>query len=159
MAMTDSKLTMADMKTEAQHRRVLEYGWEVGGFRFIFETFGDLIVSQEANDIASDFVREKIRMTVKDEETAEKLVPDYPIFAKRPPLGHHYFEAFNNPKVKLISVKQDPIKEITEKGVLLESGDEREFDMIIYAIGFDASTGAMATMDVRGLEDIVCASS
>jgi cation diffusion facilitator CzcD-associated flavoprotein CzcO len=113
-----------------------------------------LIVSQEANDIASDFVREKIRATVKDEETAEKLIPSYPIFAKRPPLGHYYFETFNKPHVKLVDIKNNPIKEITETGVSLEKGEDYEFDMIIYAIGFDASTGAMATMDVRGTEDI-----
>ncbi|KAK5168117.1 uncharacterized protein LTR77_006685 [Saxophila tyrrhenica] len=154
MHMTDSKQTMKDMKSKEQHRRVLEYGWEVGGFRFIFETFGDLIVSQESNDVASDFVREKIRTTVKDEETAEKLVPDYPIFAKRPPLGHSYFETFNRPHVKLVSVRENGIDEITEKGVRLEDGEEYEFDVIIYAIGFDASTGALATMDVRANEDM-----
>ena len=154
MHFKDSQLKMEDMKSMEQHRRVLEYGWEIGGFRFIFETFADLIVNQKANDIASDFVREKIRLTVKDEETAEKLVPDYAIFAKRPPLGHHYFETFNKPNVNLISIKSDPIQEITETGVKLESGDEREFDVIIYAIGFDASTGALSTMDVRANEDI-----
>jgi cyclohexanone monooxygenase len=154
MHMTDSKLTMKDMKSKEQHRRVLEYGWEVGGFRFIFETFGDLIVNQEANDVASDFIREKIRTTVKDEETAEKLIPDYPLFAKRPPLGHYYFETFNKPHVELVDIKNNAIQEITETGVRLEGGEEYEFDMIIYAIGFDASTGAMSTMDVRGTEEI-----
>lgn len=154
MHFTDSQLKMEDMKSEAEHRRVLEYGWEIGGFRFIFETFGDMIVNQKSNDFASDFVREKIRTTVRDEKTAEALVPDYAIFAKRPPLGHHYFETFNKPNVHLVSVKNNPIKEITEKGVLLEDGDEREFDMIIYAIGFDASTGPIANMDVRANETI-----
>jgi cyclohexanone monooxygenase len=154
MHITDSKLTLKDMKSKEQHRRILEYGWEVGGFRFIFETFGDLIVSQEANDIASDFVREKIRTTVKDEETAERLIPDYPLFAKRPPLGHYYFETFNKPHVKLVDIKNNAIREITETGVRLEGGEEYEFDIIIYAIGFDASTGAMSTIDVRGTEEI-----
>ena len=69
MSMVDSKLTMADMKNETQHRRVLEKGWEVGGFRFFFETFADLLTNQRSNDIASDFVRDKIRGVVDDEET------------------------------------------------------------------------------------------
>ena len=80
--------------------------------------------------------------------------------AKRPPLGHHYFQTFNKPNVRLVSVRENPIKEITETGVRLTDKDKRtdtgpdyEFDMIIYAIGFDASTGAMATMDVRGRDN------
>ncbi|KAK3697390.1 hypothetical protein LTR37_017452 [Vermiconidia calcicola] len=159
MSMVDSKLTMKDMKSKEHHRRMLEYGWEIGGFRFIFETFADLIVNQEANDIASEFVREKIRSAVRDEETAERLCPDYPIFAKRPPLGHYYLETFNKPHVRLVDVKNNPIEEITEKGLKtsktdsVTGTDDYEFDMIIYAIGFDASTGAYTQMDIRGTEE------
>jgi cation diffusion facilitator CzcD-associated flavoprotein CzcO len=94
MAVKDSKLTIKDMKNATAIQRVLEYGWEIGGFRFIFETFADLTTSEEANYIASEFVRNKIRAIVKDEETAELLCPDHPIMAKRPPLGHHYFETY-----------------------------------------------------------------
>lgn len=160
MSMVDSKLTMADMKNETQHRRVLEKGWETGGFRFFFETFADLLTNQKANDIASDFVKDKIYATVDDQETAELLCPDHALMAKRPPLGHYYYETFNKSNVQLIPVKENPIKEITETGIRLENADKRtetgpdyEFDMIIYAIGFDASTGALATMDVRGRDN------
>lgn len=93
-AIKDSKLTMKDMKSAAAIQQVLEYGWEVGGFSFFFATFSDLLTSEESNHIASEFVRSKIRAIVKDEETAELLCPDYPLLAKRPPLGHHYFEAY-----------------------------------------------------------------
>ena len=125
---------------------------ELGGFRFIFQTFTDLLTNQKANDIASEFCRNKIRAMVDDEETAEDLCPDYALMAKRPPLGHYYYETFNKPNVKLINVKKDPIHEITESGVRTGKG-EHEFDMIIYAIGFDAVTGALAAMDVRGRDD------
>lgn len=114
------------------------------------------MTSQKANDIASDFVRDKIRAVVHDEETAELLCPDHALMAKRPPLGHHYFETFNRKNVQLVSIKDNPIKEITETGVKLEKEDSRagtdefDFDIIIYAIGFDAVTGALVNMDVRG---------
>ena len=81
MHMVDSKLTMADMKDETQHRRVLEKGWETGGFRFFFETFADLLTNQRANDIASDFVKDKIHGVVDDEET-------YVCQAKRRAINH-----------------------------------------------------------------------
>jgi cyclohexanone monooxygenase len=76
--------------------------------------------------------------------------------AKRPPLGHHYFEAFNKSNVQLVSIRENPIKEVTDKGITLEKRDARtnqdeyEFDVIIYAIGFDASTGPLSAIDVRG---------
>ena len=132
--------------------RLTLHNREVGGFRYIFETFTDLLTSQKANDIASEFVRNKIRAIVKDEETAEALCPDYSLMAKRPPLGHFYYETFNKPHVKLVDVKKNPIDEITEKGVRIGT-DEYEVDTIIYAIGFDAGTGGLAAMDVRGRDN------
>lgn len=128
---------------------LIPYYREVGGFRYIFETFTDLLTNQKANDTASEFVREKIRTIVQDEETAEALCPDHPLMGKRPPLGHHYFETFNKPSVELVNIKDNPIKEITERGVRTGT-NEYEVDMIIYAIGFDASTGAYTQMDIRG---------
>ena len=98
MSMVDSKQTTEGL-SERQINRILERGWETGGFRFIFETFADLITSQKANDIASEFVKNKIRAVVHDEKTAETLCPDYPLFAKRPPLGHYYFETFNKVRI------------------------------------------------------------
>lgn len=147
------------MPNEEAVQRVFEAGWESGGFRFIFETFTDMLTSQQANDTGSEFVRNKIRSIVKDEETAELLCPDHPIMAKRPPLGHHYFETFNKPNVTLVDIKKNPVKEITESGVALSTKDPRtgkdafDFDIIIYAVGFDASTGPLTRLEVRGKED------
>jgi len=108
-----------------------------------------MLVSPRANALASEFVKNKIRAIVKDPKTAELLCPDYPIMAKRPPLGHFYFETFNKPHVSLVNVRDNPIQRITSKGVQTTT-DTYEVDMIIYAIGFDASTGAYTQMDIRG---------
>ncbi|KAH0836927.1 Phenylacetone monooxygenase [Fonsecaea pedrosoi] len=141
--------TIADVKDENDHQRILEAGWEAGGFRYIFETFDDLLLNEKSNEVASEFVRKKIRAIVKDEKTADLLCPDYPLLAKRPPLGHFYYEAFNRPNVKLVSVADDPIQEITPKGLRTGTA-EYEFDIIIFAIGFDAVTGALTQIDIRG---------
>jgi cation diffusion facilitator CzcD-associated flavoprotein CzcO len=141
----------ADMTSPEQHRQVLEAGWEAGGFRFIFETFDDLLVDQYSNDVASEFFRQKIRAIVKDPETAELLCPtDHPLAGKRPPLGHFYYETYNRKNVSLVSVKENPIARITPKGVQLADGTEYEADIIIFALGFDAVTGALTSMEVHG---------
>ena len=136
--------------SEEDRRRILEWGWEVGGFRFTFETFSDILTDRESNEIVAEFIREKIRSIVKDQATAELMCPDYTLFAKRPPLGHFYYETFNRPNVSLVDVKNDPITEITESGLKTEAREFSDFDVIIYATGFDAGTGAIANIDVRG---------
>lgn len=149
MSMTDSRVKMSELHTDARIQQVLDRGWERGGFRFVFETFADITTSQQANDTAAEYIRNKIRAIVHDKEVAELLCPDYPLFAKRPPLGHDYFETFNRPNVKLVDVANNPIQEITESG-LRTSTEEHDFDVIIFAIGFDAGTGAIEKMDIRG---------
>lgn len=128
---------------------ILEKGWEAGGFRFLFETFDDILVNQEANDFMSEFVKKKIRAMVNDPEIAERLIPDHPIGVKRPPNGNFYYEAFNRTNVSLVSVKEEPIVEFTQKGIRT-SERHLEFDVVIFALGFDAATGAYARMDIRG---------
>ncbi|HEY1698132.1 MAG TPA: NAD(P)/FAD-dependent oxidoreductase [Trebonia sp.] len=131
--------------------QVFEAGWEAGGFRFIFETVDDMLIDQRVNDAAAEFVRGKIRTIVKDPATAELLCPKtHPIGGKRPPLGNFYYEAFNRPNVSLVSVRDEPIQEITPTG-LRTGSKEYEFDVIVYATGFDAITGPLAQMNVRGV--------
>jgi cyclohexanone monooxygenase len=140
-----------DMATADEFEQVLEAGWEAGGFRYMFETFDDLLVDSATNERAAEFVRRKIRAIVKDPKTAELLCPTgYPIGGKRPPLGYWYFEAFNRPNVELVSVKDNPIEAVTPTGIRLADGSEQEFDVIVFALGFDAGTGAMSAMDIRG---------
>ncbi len=138
--MVDSPLMYDSVKDSPDKvRRVLEKGWEKGGFRFLFETFGDILVNPDGNEAASEFVRDKIRTIVNDEKTAEILSPYYPIGSKRPPCGHHYFEAFNRPNVELVSIKDDPIQRLTPSG--LKTGSrEFDFDIIVFAIGMSSST-------------------
>jgi len=133
--MVNSSLMFNDIKDNPNEvERVLSAGWEKGSFRYLFETFGDVLLSPECNDAASEFVRKKIRAVVNDQKTAEILCPRYPIGSKRPPVGHHYYEAFNRPNVELVDIKSDPISEITSTG--LNTGkQEFEFDIIVFAIG------------------------
>jgi cation diffusion facilitator CzcD-associated flavoprotein CzcO len=139
---------MGDLSPD-QQQQVLEAGWEIGGFRFVFETVDDMFVNDESNETAAEFIRKKIRAIVKDPKTAELLCPNYPLFAKRPPLGHFFYEAMNRDNVTLVDVSDNPIEEVTPRGMRTQT-DDYEFDIIIFAIGFDAGTGALANIDVRG---------
>jgi cyclohexanone monooxygenase len=98
----------------------------------------------------SEFVRDKIRGRVRDPELAELLCPhDYPLATKRMCVDTGYYEAFNRANVRLVSVKDMPIEEITERGVRV-GGEELELDVLVLATGFDAMTGALLRVDLRG---------
>jgi len=145
----------ADVPDPEERRRIFEYGWERGGFRFLFETFDDLTTNQACNDEASEFVRDRIRAIVHDPETAERLCPkDYPLGGKRPPAGHFYYETFNLPHVKLVSLPETPIAEVTPTGIRMEDGTLHEVDVIIWALGFDAVTGALIRLGVEGRDGV-----
>ncbi|KAH6871226.1 cyclohexanone monooxygenase [Thelonectria olida] len=149
LAMKSSGKTVQGVADAENIRQVLDSGWECGGFHFQFETFDDLFTNQESNDLASEYLRQKIRAIVQDPDTAELLCPKYSFLSKRPPCGHFYYEAFNRPNVKLIDISQQDI-ELCKEGILTSSGVEHEFDMIIFALGFDAATGALSEMNVKG---------
>jgi cation diffusion facilitator CzcD-associated flavoprotein CzcO len=128
-----------------------EAAWERGGLRFR-ATFKDLTTNKAANDTAADFIRAKIRSIVKDPATAEMLAPkDHPFASKRPPIDTDYFEMFNRANVKLVDVKKSPIVEITPSGIRTEDA-EYDLDMIVFATGFDAMTGPLLGMEIRGRE-------
>jgi cyclohexanone monooxygenase len=147
---------------EAECRRVLERNWEIGGFRFLFEMFDDLLDEQHANDVGSEFVRDRIRSIVRDPGTAEMLCPkNHPLGSKRPPLGHHYYETFNRKNVSLVDVSENSIEAVTENGPRLADGAAYEFDMIVLATGFDVATGSLTAIDVcgsdgRSIKEIWC---
>lgn len=113
-------------------------------------TYGDILTSEDANATVSAFLHEKIRTIVKDPATAEALLPrSYPFGTKRPCLGSGYYPMFNRDNVRLIDLRRSPIAQITEDGI--ETTEEAiPFDSIIFATGFDALTGAVARIDVRG---------
>ena len=137
-----------------ERQRIYEDGWNKGGFRFLFETFDDIVLNKEANDTAAEFIRAKIRQTVHDPEVAERLSPrDYPYCGKRPPAEHGYYEAFNRDNVSLVDVKSAPIVEITHKGIRTTQA-EYELDGIVLATGFDAVTGPLDRIDIRGRDGL-----
>ena len=113
--------------------------------------FSDLMTDIEANDTLRDFLERKIRSIVKDPATADLLIPkNHPPFTRRPCGEHGYYEAFNRDNVTLVDALDDPIVEITEHGVRLQSGAEHELDVLISATGFDAGTGGLTRVDIRG---------
>lgn len=136
--------------TPEERKRVYDDLWEVGGFRFLFSSYNDLILNQDANDTAAEYVRERIREMVRDPATAEKLSPRaYPIGTKRPPIDTEYFETFNRDNVTLIDLKASPIEEITPAGIRTRDA-EYELDAIVFATGFDAMTGSLFKLNIRG---------
>ena len=137
----------AEVPAEERRRR-FEERWEYGGFSFM-ASFADMLMSQEANDAAAGFVRERIRGIVRDPEVADLLSPHNVIGCKRICLDSGYFETFNRPNVTLVDVSSAPIEKITRTG-LRTGGRDYEFDAIVFATGFDAMTGALTRIDIRG---------
>jgi len=113
--------------------------------------FDDLLTNPDSNQVVVDFLAEKIREKVGDPELAELLIPQgYPLFGKRPPLDHGYYESFNRDNVHLVDIKnREPIVEITPTGIRT-SERELEFDIIVLATGFQAYTGALEAFEIRG---------
>lgn len=150
----DSPVGRNAVDTPAEERqKIFEEHWK-GSFRWVFETFDDLLVDPAANKMAADFIISKMKEVVKDPEVADILTPKgYPLFAKRPPLEHDpgFYESFNRDNVKLVDIKdREPIVEITENGVQTTL-DHYEFDIIVLATGFQAYTGALEAFDIRGV--------
>ena len=136
-------------ETPEQRRQEFESRYRVGGF-FLHSAYSDLFTDAEANEIAAEFVRAKIRERVHDPATAELLCPhEYPFATKRMCIDTGYYEAYNRDNVHLVSVKETPIEEITERGLVV-AGEELEFDVLVLATGFDAMTGALLAADIRG---------
>ena len=125
--------------------------WDEGGFGIWVGGYVDIFYTDEANAKVRSFLHERIREKVHDPETARLLTPTgYPFGVKRVPLDSGYFETFNVPHVHLVDVKSNPIAEITPRGVKLQDGTEHELDVIVYATGFDAMTGPLNRIDIRG---------
>jgi cation diffusion facilitator CzcD-associated flavoprotein CzcO len=131
-----------------------EAAWQKGGTALGLETFNDFATNQEANDAISEFIRSKIRDTVNDPKVAQLLAPvDHGFMMRRPPLEHGYYKTFNRDNVSLVDVRTSPIEEITPNG-LRTSDRDYEFDTLIFATGFDAVTGPLFAIDLRGRDGI-----
>lgn len=136
---------------EDERERLLEEAWQArSGFKFL-RAFNDVLTDAAANEIVAEFVRRKIRETVTDPDTAELLCPQtHPIGTKRPCLDSGYYETFNQDHVTLVDVRANPITGLTPTG-LRTTGGQYELDVLIYATGFDAMTGALQRMNITGI--------
>jgi cyclohexanone monooxygenase len=140
--------------SDEEVRRTLQQRWEQGGGMPVLLSFRDFLVDERANAKAAEFVRSKIRETVRDPAVAELLVPrDYPIGAKRLCQDEGYFETFNRDDVTLVDIRSTPIEEITPSGIRT-AADAYELDVIVFATGFDALTGALLAIDIRGRDGL-----
>jgi cation diffusion facilitator CzcD-associated flavoprotein CzcO len=121
------------------------------GFGIWLANFRDIFMDEEANAEFSEFIAGKIRSRVRDPVLAEKLVPkDHGFGVQRVPLESNYYEAYNRDNVNLVDLQKTPIERITRRGIRT-SEQEYEFDIIVYATGFDAVTGAYDRIDIRGV--------
>jgi cation diffusion facilitator CzcD-associated flavoprotein CzcO len=144
------------MEVSAEERTATyERLWgEEGGFKFIYGSYYDLLFNEGSNDTAAEFIRSKIRQIVKDPVVAEKLAPkDYPYGTKRPPVDTDYFETFNRPNVSLVDLRETPITEITPTGIRTTDA-AYDLDVIVFATGFDAITGSLLKIDIRGRQGL-----
>ncbi|KAI1778534.1 steroid monooxygenase [Hypoxylon cercidicola] len=148
-AVEHSGKTVAGVGGPEKAQQLFEEGWKLGCYNFQLGTLDDSFMTPDSNKITADFVRDKIRSTVRDPGTAELLCPKYPLGARPPPCGDGYYEMFNRENVQLVDISSDGI-DIYEKGIRTASGVEYELDVIILALGFDAGTGAMNQIDIRG---------
>ena len=139
----------ADEMSPSARRRELEARWETGGL-CMYSVFKDVLMNDEANDIAAAFIREKIRGLVHDPQVAALLSPHSFVGCKRICLDTDYFATFNRPNVTLVDISDAPVEEITRAG-LRTGGKDYELDTIVFAIGYDAMTGPLLRVDIRGV--------
>jgi cyclohexanone monooxygenase len=138
-----------DVSPEERRRRY-QAGWDAGQLVGVLGAFSDTLTNKESNDTVAEFLREKIREIVKDPETAEALCPyNHPVGTKRPCLDTGYYNTFNMPHVRLVDLRKTPIERITPRGIDT-AAESMEFDVIVYATGFDAMTGSILKIDIRG---------
>ena len=146
---TRSALSVDDDEREKEYRA----RWQKGGPNFM-RSFNDLTTNQAANDTAAEFVRSRIAEIVSDGAVAERLMPTgYPIGTKRICVDSGYFETFNRENVSLVDLRFSPIERITTEGVATRDA-EYSLDSLIFATGFDAMTGALLAIDIRGREGL-----
>jgi cyclohexanone monooxygenase len=139
--------------TPAERRRMYENGWRRGGINALSYAFADFFTDEQANLTAQEFAREKIRQIVHDPAVAEALCPRHHIGTKRTCVDIGYFETYNRDNVELVDVRTAPITTLTPGGLATTAG-EYPLDVIVFAIGFDAMTGSLLEIDIRGRDGL-----
>ena len=141
-----------------ERRDRYERGWSRGGISSLSGAFSDMFSSEESNLYAQEFARAKIRSEVHDPVVAEALCPSHHIGTKRTCVDTRYFDTFNRSNVELVDLRVHPIERITPSGIQVE-GREIAVDIIVFAVGFDAITGALAEIDILGRGGVSLADS
>jgi acetone monooxygenase len=137
--------------TPERRREVIEDCWNHGSLRLWVGSFAELFFDESINGEITEFVREKMRERLKDPKLCEQLIPsEYGFGTHRVPLENKFLEAFHRPNVEIVTVKNNPIERITAEGIQTADGTVHELDIIILATGFDAGTGALTRIDIRG---------
>jgi cyclohexanone monooxygenase len=138
-----------------EREREFDRMWDGGGFAFWLGNYQDMFFNAEANDICADYIKRKIRKTVKDPKVAERLIPKGHYYGtKRQPLDTNYYETFNKDNVLLVDANTDgAIEEITGAGIRA-GGKEYEVDIIVFATGFDAMTGPLKALNLKGRKGV-----
>lgn len=150
--MPHDSIRPAALADSAQEREAhYQNCWDAGGFAVWLGSYEDILFDEQANKTVADFLRSKIRERVYDPKIADLLSPqeDQLFGIKRQPCETNYYEAFNRENVTLVDIKNAPIEEVTSEG-LKTSDNSHEFDVLIYATGFDAFTGSLFKMGITG---------
>ena len=138
---------------EDQRQELYTKRWAIGGTGFL-GSFNDLLTNANANYTAAEYVRQQIKRVVKDKETAEILCPrSYPIGTKRICIDTGYFETYNRENVKLVDISKKPIQRLVTDGIIVDD-QLYPFDSIIFATGFDAMTGSIFNVDIKGRDGL-----
>ena len=142
----------ASETTSEERHELFETLYAMPGYGIWLSGYRDLLTNKTSNNYLAEFIANKIRQRVKDPVTAEKLIPkDHPFGTKRVPMETHYYEVYNQPNVRLVDVRETPITRVLPQG--LQLGDQiYELDVIVYATGFDAVTGSLDLIDIRGAD-------
>ena len=144
----DFALTVSEEERQQRYEEL----WAQGAIPHLGSEFADLLIDEQANETLAQFVRSKIRSVIEDSNVADILTPtEFPICTKRACLDTNYYQTFNKPNVAVVDIKQDPIVSITASGIATRE-QSFEFDAIVFATGFDAMTGALLAVDIRGRE-------
>ena len=135
-----------------RREEILEAVWQDGSLKLWLASFAEIFFDEDASEGVSEFVRKKMRARLKDDpELCAALIPtDYGFGTHRVPLETNYLEAYLQPNVELVSVKNNPIAQVTPDGIQLADGTVHQLDVIILATGFDAGSGALTRIDIRG---------
>jgi cyclohexanone monooxygenase len=140
--------------SEDERRATFERVWQIGGLAPWVGSFNDILVNEQSNRAAYDFWRDKTRARIHDPAVAEILAPEEPIHpfgTKRPSLEQNFFEIFNQPNVSLVDLRKTPIERVTRNGITT-TASEHDLDVLVLATGFDAVTGGLTSIDIRGTQ-------